>query len=69
MVRPQLLHGKPDAAAELFVTGWGGPMTRERFYEIIVAYGKDVYKRQSVDGYIAKLIKKGYRIAICERCV
>lgn len=40
VVRPQLLHGKPDAAAELFVTGWGGPMTRERFYEIIVAYGK-----------------------------
>lgn len=40
VIRPQLLHGKPDAAAELFVTGWGGPMTRERFYEIIVAYGK-----------------------------
>lgn len=40
VVRPQLLRGKPDAAAELFVTGWGGPMTRERFYEIIVAYGK-----------------------------
>lgn len=40
VVRPQLLHGKPDAVAELFVTGWGGPMTRERFYEIIVAYGK-----------------------------
>lgn len=40
VVRPQLLHGKPDAAAELFVTGWGRPMTRERFYEIIVAYGK-----------------------------
>ena len=40
VVRPQLLHGKPDAAAELLVTGWGGPMTRERFYEIIVAYGK-----------------------------
>ena len=40
VVRPQLLHGKPDAAAELFVTGWGGPMTRDRFYEIIVAYGK-----------------------------
>lgn len=40
VVRPQLLHGKPDAAAELFVTGWGGPMTRERFYEIILAYGK-----------------------------
>lgn len=42
VVRPQLLHGKPDKAAELFVTGWGGPMTRERFYEIIVAYGKSV---------------------------
>lgn len=40
VVRPQLLHGEPDKAAELFVTGWGGPMTRERFYEIIVAYGK-----------------------------
>ena len=40
VVCPQLLHGKPDTAAELFVTGWGGPMTRERFYEIIVAYGK-----------------------------
>lgn len=40
VVRQQLLHGKPEAAAELFVTGWGGPMTRERFYEIIVAYGK-----------------------------
>ena len=40
VVRPQLLHGKPDVASELFVTGWGGPMTRERFYEIIVAYGK-----------------------------
>lgn len=40
VVRPQLLHGKLDAAVELFVTGWGGPMTRERFYEIIVAYGK-----------------------------
>lgn len=40
VVRPQLLHGKPDKAVELFVTGWGGPMTRERFYEIIVAYGK-----------------------------
>lgn len=40
VVRPQLLHGKPDKVAELFVTCWGGPMTRERFYEIIVAYGK-----------------------------
>lgn len=40
VVRPQLLHGKPDSSEALFVTGWGGPMTRERFYEIIVAYGQ-----------------------------
>ena len=40
VIRPQLLHGRPESAKELFVTGWGGPMTRERFYEIIVAYGK-----------------------------
>lgn len=40
VVRPQLLHGKPDSSKALFVTSWGGPMTRERFYEIIVAYGQ-----------------------------
>lgn len=40
VVRPQLMHGKPDSSKALFVTGWGGPMTRERFYEIIVAYGQ-----------------------------
>lgn len=40
VVRPQLLHGKPDSSKALFVTGWGGPMTRERFYELIVAYGQ-----------------------------
>lgn len=40
VVRTQLLHGKPDSSKALFVTGWGGPMTRERFYEIIVAYGQ-----------------------------
>lgn len=40
VVRLQLLHGKPDSSKALFVTGWGGPMTRERFYEIIVAYGQ-----------------------------
>ncbi len=39
VVRPQLLHGKPEAAAELFVTSWGGAMTRQRVYEIIGAYG------------------------------
>ena len=40
VVRPQLLHGKPDSSKALFVTSWGGPMTRERFYEIIVASGQ-----------------------------
>lgn len=40
VVRPQLLHGRKDAVKELFVTGWCGPMTRERFYEIIVEYGR-----------------------------
>lgn len=40
VVRSQLLHGKPDSSKALFVTGWGGPMTRERFYELIVAYGQ-----------------------------
>ncbi|WP_405379539.1 site-specific tyrosine recombinase XerD [Phascolarctobacterium sp.] len=40
VVRPQLLHGKPDSAKELFVTGWGGAMTRQRVNEIIDAYGK-----------------------------
>ncbi len=40
VVRPQLLHGKPDSSKALFVTSWGGPMTRERFYELIVAYGQ-----------------------------
>lgn len=39
VVRPQLLHGKPEAAAELFVTSWGGGMTRQRVNEIIEEYG------------------------------
>lgn len=39
-VRPQLLHGKPDSTEVLFVTSWGGSMTRQRFYELILGYGK-----------------------------
>ena len=54
VVRPQLLHGKPDKAAELFVTGWGGPMTRERFYEIIVAYGKSAGISKRVTPHILR---------------
>ena len=40
VVRPQLLHGKPEAAKELFVTRWGGPMTRQRVNELIEEYAK-----------------------------
>ena len=54
VVRPQLLHGKPDMASELFVTGWGGPMTRERFYEIIVAYGKSAGISKRVTPHILR---------------
>ena len=41
VVRPQLLHGKPEEVQELFVTSWGGPMTRQRVNEIIEGYAKD----------------------------
>ena len=40
VVRPQLLHGKPEAVQELFVTSWGGPMTRQRVNELIEAYAQ-----------------------------
>ena len=40
VVRPQLLHGKPEDVQELFVTSWGGPMTRQRVNELIEAYAK-----------------------------
>lgn len=41
VVRPQLLHGKPEGVQELFVTSWGGPMTRQRVNELIEGYAKD----------------------------
>ena len=41
VVRPQLLHGKPEGVRELFVTSWGGPMTRQRVNELIEGYAKD----------------------------
>ena len=40
VVRPQLLHSKPEGVRELFVTSWGGPMTRQRVNELIEAYAK-----------------------------
>ena len=43
-VRPQLLHAEQNKAAEqveeLFVTDWGGPMTRQRVNELINEYAK-----------------------------
>ena len=53
-VRPQLLHGKPEAAKELFVTSWGKAMTRERFYEIIVAYGKSAGLTKTVTPHMLR---------------
>ena len=41
VVRPQLLHGKPEGVQELFVTSWGGLMTRQRVNELIEGYAKD----------------------------
>ena len=43
-VRPQLLHAEQNKAAEqveeLFVTSWGGPMTRQRVNELIEEYAR-----------------------------
>jgi len=38
-VRPQLLGRDPDVA-EVFITDWGGPMTRQRVNELIDAYAQ-----------------------------
>ena len=40
VVRPQLLHNKPDSCKELFVTSWGGPLTRQRVNELIEEYAQ-----------------------------
>ena len=40
VVRPQLLHNKPDSCKELFVTSWGGPLTRQRVNELLEGYAK-----------------------------
>ncbi len=54
VVRPQLLQDKPDTAKELFVTSWGGPMTRQRFYEIIRAYGESAGIRKKVTPHMRR---------------
>lgn len=40
-IRPQLVKGNNKPPDNLFVSLWGGPMTRQRFWEIIKAYGKN----------------------------
>ena len=40
VVRPQLLHNKPDSCKELFVTSWGGPLTRQRVNELLEGYAQ-----------------------------
>ena len=40
-IRPQLVKGNSKPPDNLFVSLWGGPMTRQRFWEIIKAYGKN----------------------------
>lgn len=40
VVRPQLLHNKPDSCKELFVTSWGGPLTRQRVNELMEGYAQ-----------------------------
>ena len=40
VVRPQLLHNKPDSCKELFVTSWGGPVTRQRVNELLEGYAQ-----------------------------
>ncbi|MGM9583290.1 MAG: site-specific tyrosine recombinase XerD [Phascolarctobacterium sp.] len=40
VVRPQLLHNKPDSCKELFVTSWGGPLTRQRVNELLEEYAQ-----------------------------
>ena len=40
VVRPQLLHNKPDSCKELSVTSWGGPLTRQRVNELLEGYAQ-----------------------------
>lgn len=40
-IRPQLVKGNNKPPDNLFVSLWGGSMTRQRFWEIIKAYGKN----------------------------
>ncbi len=39
-IRPQLVKDGVKQIDNLFVNLWGGPMTRQRFWEIIKSYGK-----------------------------
>ncbi len=54
VVRPQLLKNHPEGCDTLFVTSWGGPMTRQRFYEIIVAYGESAGIRKKITPHMLR---------------
>ncbi|MDY6029847.1 MAG: site-specific tyrosine recombinase XerD [Acidaminococcaceae bacterium] len=52
VVRPQLLKDKE--ATELFVTSWGGGMTRQRFAGIIEAYGRSAGIRKKITPHMLR---------------
>ena len=57
-VRPQLLHADDNKAAaaveELFVTDWGGPMTRQRVNELINEYAKSAGIKKRVTPHMLR---------------
>ena len=57
-VRPQLLHADENKAAavveELFVTDWGGPMTRQRVNELINEYAKSAGIKKRVTPHMLR---------------
>lgn len=53
-VRPQILGEEHADAKELFVTRFGGGMTRNRFYEIITAYAKSAGIKKHITPHVVR---------------
>lgn len=53
-VRPQILGEEYADAKELFVTRFGGGMTRNRFYEIITAYAKSAGIKKHITPHVVR---------------
>lgn len=53
-VRPQILGEENADAKELFVTRFGGGMTRTRFYEIINAYAKSAGIKKNITPHVVR---------------